>query len=90
MRLTYFGQQNLAGVLRWQLRMVSESNSWVVAKNDEHGSWFNEEDHPLDVSLVPTIWTLLKKVALLEESAYANVTAAIQVMQSTEKNSRAR
>jgi hypothetical protein len=85
MRLTYFGQQNLAGVLRWQLRMVSESNSWVVAKNDEHGSWFNEEDHPLDVSLVPTIWTLLKKVALLEESAYANVTAAIQVMQSTEK-----
>ena len=85
MRLTYFGQQNLAGVLRWHLRMVSESNSWVVAKNDEHGNWFNEEDQPLEVSLVPTIWTLLKKVALLEESAYANVNAAIQVMQGTEK-----
>ena len=85
MRLTYFGQQNLAGVQRWHIRMVSESHSWVVAKNDQDGNWFNEEDQALEVSLVPTIWNILKRVSLLEESAYANINAAIQVMQGTEK-----
>ena len=32
MRLTYFGQQHLAGVQRWHIRRVSENHSWVVAK----------------------------------------------------------
>ena len=80
MRLTYFGQQNLAGVQRWHIRMASENNSWVVAKNDLDGNWFNADDRALEVTLVPTIWNALKRQALLEDSAYANVNAAIQVM----------
>ena len=85
MRLTYFGQQNLAGVQRWHVMMASENKTWVVAKNDLDGNWFNADDQALEVTLVPTIWNVLKRLALLEDSAYANVNAAIQVMQGTEK-----
>ena len=83
MRLTYFGQQNLAGVQRWNIRMVSDNKSWVVAKNDVDGNWLDGNDQPLEVTLVPTMWNLLKRVAALEESTYANVNAAIASMKDT-------
>ena len=86
MRLTYQGQANLAGILQWDLRMVvSEDSRWVVAKNDIDGSWFNGDGEPIQVTLVPTIWNLLKRVAALEGSLYDNVNTAIQAMQGTEK-----
>ena len=86
MRLTYQGQANLAGILQWDIRIVeSEDNRWVLAKNDIDGNWFNGDGEPIEVTLVPTICNVLKRIAALEGSLYANVNTAIQAMQETEK-----
>ena len=85
-RLTYQAQANLAGILQWDLRMVvSEDSRWVVAKNDIDGSWFNGDGEPIEVTLVPTIWNVLKRIAALEGSVCANVNAAIHSVQNAEK-----
>ena len=86
MRLTYQGQRNLAGIQQWDLRMdVSGENKWVIAKNDLDNNWFNGDGDPIEVTLVPTMWNVLKRIAALEGSLYANVNTAIQAMQESEQ-----
>ena len=84
LRLTYFGQ-NLAGAQRWNLRMVQAKDAWVVGRSDWDGNWVNDKDEALDVTLTPTIWNLLKRVALLEGNVCANVNAAIVSVQESGK-----
>ena len=56
----------------------------MLAKNDIDGNWFNGDVEPIEVTLVPTICNVLKRIAALEGSLYANVNTAIQAMQETE------
>ena len=64
---------------------VPGENQWLIAKNDLDNNWFNGDGEPIEVTLVPTIWNVLKRLAALEGSLYANVNTAIQAMQETEK-----
>ena len=54
-------------------------------KNDIDGNWLNADGETIEVTLVPTIWNVSKRIAALEGSLYANVNTAIQAMQGTEK-----
>ena len=85
LRLTDLGSRNLAGVQRWMLRMASGNTSYLVAKNDMDGRWVNSNEEPVDVNLKPTMWNVLKRLAALEQSSYANVSAAISSTQETGK-----
>ena len=85
LRLTDLGSRNLAGVQRWMLRMASGNTSYLVAKNDMDGRWVNSNEEPVDVNLKPTMWNVLKRLAALEQSSYANVSAAITSTQETGK-----
>ena len=83
LRLTDLGSRNLAGVQRWHLRMASGNSSYTVAKNDLDGRWVNNNEEPVDVTLKPTMWNVLRRLSALEESSYANVNAAITSTQET-------
>ena len=61
------------GVQRWCLRM----DSWVVATSDANGGWVNNTGEKLQVTIVPTMWNILKRVSLIEKNTIANVNAAI-------------
>ena len=82
LRLTYFGM-NLAGAQRWNLRMTKSTDSWLVAKSNMDGQWINNDGAPLDVTVTPTMWNILKRLSLLEENCCANVNAAITSMKGT-------
>ena len=82
LRLTCFGM-NLAGIQRWNLRMTKDTDSWLVAKSDLNGRWVSNDGAPLDVTITPTMWNILKRVSLIEENCCANVTAAITCMKET-------
>ena len=83
MQLTYFGQ-NLAGVQRFHIRMASKGKSWFVARMDSDGNWMTNDEQALEVTLTPTILNVLSRLSTLETS-YANVNAAIQYVQETER-----
>ena len=85
MRMTYFGQQNKKRIPRFDVCMVSNDQTYVLCTMDIDGNWLNAKDEILDVSLTPTMWTCMRRLDALESSAYANVNAAIQSLQETEK-----
>ena len=85
MRMTYFGQQNKKRIPRFDVCMVSNDQTYVLCTMDIDGNWLNAQDEILDVSLTPTMWTCMRRLDALESSAYANVNAAIQSLQETEK-----
>ena len=85
MRMTYFGQQNRKRIPRFDVCMVSNDQTYVLCTMDIDGNWLNAKDEILDVSLTPTMWTCMRRLDALESSAYANVNAAIQSLQETEK-----
>ena len=82
LRLSYFGM-NVSGIQRWNLRMTKESDSWLVGKSDVDGRWLDNAGNQVEVDITPTIWNLLKRVALLEDNCCANVNAAIVCMKET-------
>ena len=63
--------------------MASGNSSYTVAKNDLDGRWVNNNEEPVDVTLKPTMWNVLRRLSALEESSYANVNAAITSTQET-------
>ena len=85
MRMTYFGAQNKKFIPRFGVSMASKDKSYVLCTMDLDGNWLNAKEEVLDVSLTPTIWTVLRRLDALEGSAYANVNAAIQSVHETEK-----
>jgi len=85
MRMTYFGAQNKKRIPRFDVSMASNDKSYVLCTMALDGNWLNAREEVLDVSLTPTIWNVLRRLDALEGSAYANVNAAIQSVQETEK-----
>ena len=76
MRLTYLGQQNKKRVPRFGIRMVSnDDKAWVLAKMDVDNNWINDNDEPLDVSLTPTMLSVLARLSALETSARGRIAA---------------
>ena len=83
LRLSYFGM-SASGAQRGQLRMTKGTDSWLLAKSgDADGTWVDTAGNQVQVDITPTIWNLLKRVALLEENCCANVNAAIVCMKET-------
>ena len=85
MRMTYFGAQNKKFIPRFGVSMASKDKSYVLCTMDLDGNWLNAREEVLDVNLTPTIWNVMRRLDALEGSAYANVNAAIQSVQDSEK-----
>ena len=85
MRMTYFGAQNKKRIPRFDVSMASNDKSYVLCTMDLDGNWLNAREEVLDVNLTPTIWNVMRRLDALEGSAYANVNAAIQSVQDSEK-----
>ena len=74
LRLTCLGS-TVHGVQRWILRMTKNIDSWLVAKSDLGGRFVNSDGEPMDVSVTPTIWNVIKRVSLLEDNGHAAITS---------------
>jgi len=74
---------NASGIQRWNLRMTKETDSWLVARSDADGRWLDTAGNQLDVTVTPTMWNILKRVALIEGNCCGNANAAITCMKDT-------